>query len=139
VKPIAIIVISVVCSVVAVLAVQFFSSGEDIGESIVNIVPYDCAKGWEKLRDHTSFRNSDEMKELSSDEQYQIRKDEAMTIHQFHKNLCYTNHEEWQDRVNDPDGHMAKTDKAVGMQSWGGAISSEMEYNEKFPNGHWQE
>ena len=47
-KPIAIIVISVVCSVVAVIAVQSFSgvdfSEVDVGESVANIVPFDCAK-----------------------------------------------------------------------------------------------
>ena len=138
-KPVVIIAISVVCSVVAVLAVLSLSSGENFGESIANIVPYDCAKGWEKKRDHTSFRNSDEMKELSIDEQMPIRKDEAINIYQFNKNLCNTNHEEWQDRANDPDGHLAKTDKGTGYLGWAEAISDEIEYNQKFPNGHWQD
>ena len=138
-KPVVIIVISVVCSVIAVLAVQFLSSGEDIGESIGNIVPFDCAKGWDKLRDHYWLRGSDEFKELSFEEKYPIRKDEAINIYQFNKNLCYSNHEEWQDRAQDKDGRLVEIDQGNCPVCWYDAIDSEFEYNTKFPEGHWLE
>ena len=124
--------------VIAVVIIVIVIVGIGISEG-VSIIPYDCAKGWDKLRDHAWLRNSDEFKELSIDEQMPIRKDEAINIYHYNKNLCYTNHGEWEHRSHDKDGRLAQINSGYQGLSWSNAILSEMDYNSKFPNGHWQD
>ena len=86
-----------------------------------------------------TLRNSDEFKELSVKEKYPIRKDEAINTYQFHKNLCYTNHGEWEHQSQDKDGRLTQINSGYQGLSWEDSILVEMDYNLKFPNGHWQE
>jgi len=115
VKPVAIIAISVVCSVGAVIAVQSFS-GVDFSEVDVvgNIIPFDCAKAWDEFT--TSLRRIDNnaFQKLSQKEQLEIRKQEAILEDRYHHNWCTLNRDEWRDRAIDPMGNLAKTDKGTG-------------------------
>jgi len=139
VKPIVIIAISVVCSVVAVLAIQFLISGEDIGESITSVVPFDCAKAWDEMNNSLRIQDNNAFQKLSQEEQREIRKYNGLIRDEFHANWCYLNHEEWQDRAIDKDGRILVLDKGIGYLSWEEAISDEFRYNVKFPDGAYQD
>jgi len=137
VKPIAIIAISVACSVVAVLAVQFLISGEDIGESIGNIVPFDCAKAWDAFTTSLRITDNNAFNKLSEKEQQEIRKHNAILRDGYHHNWCTIDREEWRDRAVDPMGYLTKTDKGTGYLGWAEAESDEIEYNTKWPDGSY--
>ena len=50
------------------------------------------------------------------------------------------NHEEWQHRSADADGRLAYIDSDVEfLVNWNEAIADEYEYNEKFPDGAYQD
>jgi len=126
------VVIAVIIAVIVIVGISTISEN-------VNIIPYDCAKGWDELRDHAWLRNSDEFKKLGFDEKYPIRKDEVMKTYEFNKNLCYANHEKWEQRSQDKDGKLEQINSGYQGLSWRDSILAEMDYNLKFPNGHWQE
>jgi len=143
-KPIVIIIISVVCSVVAVIAVQSFSgvdfSEVDVGESVANIAPFDCAKGWDEWRAQPRFTDNDSFRKLSPEERKKIEGHYGRILDEFNANWCYLNHEEWQHRSLDRDGRLACID--IGCErdvNWASGIASEQEYNEKFPDGAYQD
>jgi len=143
VKPIAIIGISVVCSVVAVIAVQSLSgvdfSEVDVGESVANIIPFDCAKGWDDMRANLRHVDNDAFQKLSKEDQREIRKHEGLIMDEFHANWCYLNHEEWEGRAEDRDGRLVEWFGVDYNARWQNAIATEFEYNEKFPDGAYQD
>jgi len=142
VKPITIIAISVVCSVVAVIAVLSFSgvdfSEVDVGESVANIVPFDCAKAWETMMGSLRVQDNDAFQKLSPEERKEIRQDETKIRDKYHANWCSVNHEEWEGRVEKYKEEFAESYLRDYRASWETAIATEYEYNERFPDGAWQ-
>jgi len=133
VKPVAIIVISVICSVVAVIGVLALGgSGVDV---VGNIVPFDCAKAWDEFTTSLRITDNNAFQKLSQKEQWEIRKYNDILRDKFHHNWCTLDREEWRDRAVDPMGYLAKTDKGTGYLGWAEAESDEIEYNTKWPDG----
>jgi len=144
VKPIVIIAISVVCSVGAVIAVQSFSgvdfSEVDVGESVRNIVPFDCVKAWDEWVSHPRFTDNDAFRKLSPEERKKIEGQYGRIFDEINANWCMKNHEEWQHRSADTDGRLAQIDRGDFPRiNWNEAIADEYEYNEKFPDGAYQD
>jgi len=117
VKPIVIIVISVVCSVSAVIAVQSFSgvdfSEVDVGESVANIIPFDCAKAWDTMQSSLRITDNDAFQKLSFEERQEIRNFHGNIWDEYHANWCALHHEEWQNRAEDRNGRLAYIDSGV--------------------------
>jgi len=139
-KPIAIIAISVVCSVAAIGVIELLVYGVDIGESVGNIVPFDCAKAWDTMQSSLRITDNKAFQELSPEERREIRNFHGNILDEFHKNWCYLNHEEWQHRSEDKNGRLAYIDSGVErFVNWDDAIATEFEYNEKFPDGAYKD
>ena len=142
-KPIAIIAISVVCSVVAVIAVLSFSgvdfSEVDVGESVANIVPFDCAKAWDDMQGSLRITDNDVFQKLSPEERMEIRNFHGNILDEYHANWCALNHEEWEGRVEDKSGRFAFWFGSDYNYRWQEAIATEYEYNEKFPDGAYKD
>ena len=139
-KPVVIIVISVVCSVAAIGIIELIIYEDDIGGSITNIVPFDCAKAWDDRRESLRIIDPDAYKKLGPEEKRKVKQDDTKIDDEYHANWCATNHEEWQHRAKDLDGRLAYIDSGRydDEVSWNSAIASEKYYNEKFPDGAWQ-
>jgi len=87
----------VVVFVVMVLA--FVGSGADFGESVGNVLTYDCAKGWD---DYMSFINRDfKIDSLSESQLENLGEDMKKTMDGFFKNKCISKIDDWSDRAQD--------------------------------------
>jgi len=135
VKPVVIIVISVVCSVAAIGVIELIVYGVDVGEIVTNIVPFDCAKAWETMMGSLRIQDNDAFQKLSPEERMEIRNYHGNIRDEFHANWCYLNHEEWEGRVEAYKEAFAASYFVDYRASWERAISSEFEYNAKFPDG----
>jgi len=98
-KPIAIIAISVVCSVFAVLTILSLSSGNDFGDSIGTTLNYDCAKGWDKYIS-LLMRNT-ALEELSDNERVNLENELRKSMEEFYGNQCISTIDDWADRAEE--------------------------------------
>ena len=137
-KPIVIIAISVVCSVFAIGVIELIVYEDDIGGSITNIVPFDCARAWDDMRGVLKIQDRDAYEKLSPEEQRKIRQDDTKIRDKYHANWCALNHEEWEGRVEDKDGRFAQWFGYDYNARWQEATDTEYEYNERFPDGALQ-
>jgi hypothetical protein len=81
-KPVVIIAIAVVCSVIAVLSIQFISNNSN---EIVSTLTFDCAKQYDQLGDKTY---SDSMTTEEGKEIFET----------FLKNKCASTVDDWKER-----------------------------------------
>ena len=100
-KPIAIIVISVVCSVAVVLTILSLSPDTDFSESVGTALTYDCAKGW----DENVLLGKEPRENLTEEEINKARDD-------FFKNGCISKVDEWKHRTQDEtlDSHVSNSE-----------------------------
>jgi len=139
VKPIVIIVISVVCSIAVIGVIELLVYGVDVGESVANIIPFDCAKGWDDRQGSLRITDNDAFQKLSPEERMEIRNYYGNILDEYHANWCALNHEEWEGRVEDKSGRFAFWFGSDYNYRWQEAIDTEYEYNEKFPDGAYQD
>ena len=138
-KAIAIIAISVVCSVAAIGIIELIVYEDDIGEIVTNIVPFDCAKAWDTMQSSLRITDNKAFQKLSPEERREIRNFHGNILDEFHKNWCYVNYEEWIGKAEDKNGRLVIISNGEEGLSWGSAITTEYEYNEKFPDGAYQD
>jgi len=121
-----------------VFAVMVFPIGGTGIDFVEDIVPYDCAKGWDDMRESLRLQDYDAFQELPPEEKRKVRQYETKINDDMHGNWCSLNHEEWQDRVKDKDGRFALVHGANHRDNWQYSIDVEYEYNERFPDGALQ-
>jgi len=138
VKKGAIIGLGAVCFVV-VFAIAVLALGDSGVDVVGNIVPFDCAKGWDDMRSNFRITNYDEFQKLSPEERHEIQKQEGLIMDKFHANWCYENYKEWIDKAKDRDGRLVQISSGYQGLSWEDAILTEIEYNTKFPDGAYQD
>jgi len=140
VKKGAIIGLGAVCFVVvfAIAVLALGGSGVDV---VGNIVPYDCAKAWDEWRSHPRIADNDSFRKLSPDERKKIEGQYGRILDDFYANWCIKNHEEWQHRSADQDGWISlhNASDVEFLINWNDSIADEYEYNEKFPDGAYQD
>lgn len=123
-----------------IFAVTVFPIGGTGIDVVEDVIPYDCAKGWDDLRESLRISDPDAYKSLEGEEKRKVIQYETKILDEYHANWCASNHEEWQHRAKDLDGRLAYIDSGRydDEVSWNSAIAAEYEYNERFPDGALQ-
>ena len=86
-----------------------------------------------RITDNPAFQ------ELSHEEQDKIRKHDGLILDDFHENWCAKNFRERIDDAKDTSGRLAMIANNEHGLSWQRWIDSELEYNEKFPEGAYKD
>ena len=122
-----------------IFAVLVFPIGGTGAFPVADIIPFDCAKAWDEMRSSLRTTDNDAFQKLSPEEEREIRKHDGLILDDFHANWCATNFRDWIDDAKDTDGRLAMIANNEQGLSWQRWIDTEWEYNEKFPDGAYQD
>jgi len=124
-KQVIIIAITVVCTVVGVLVIQFFINS---GDEKIGFMAYDCAKGWPDVK---SFKDKISQLENLTDEQIENLTEEMRnTSGPFFKNNCISTVDYWGKRTQDNVTIPLILDDMQFRQQW---LDLEWNWNQKYP------
>ena len=115
-------------TVFIIMVLSFVGSGADFGESVGNVLTYDCADGWDNYM--SFFIRDYNIDSLSESQLEKLGEDMKKNMDEFFKNKCISKIDDWSDRAQDDMILPAILESRELRQAF---KDIEWNYNQKYP------